>query len=152
MRLAYALAVTAFVVSPLSAQSPCKLEGVWQLVSGSADGKAYPGGASQIKIITKRHFAFLVQEPGGPKEMKTSADSLAAFRHAFAGGGTYTLQGTTYTERLEYFTDPAYVGMMLPFTCRTDGDRFYQTGTIPIFEGGKKVHDRKLEEVWRRVE
>ena len=63
-----------------------------------------------------------------------------------------TVQGTTYTEKLYYFADPAYVGKAVPFTCRTEGDRFYQSGIFPVLEGGKKVRDITFEEVWKRVE
>ena len=63
-----------------------------------------------------------------------------------------TVQGTTYTEQLDYFADPAYVGKAVPFTCRTEGDRFYQSGIFPVLEGGKKVRDITFEEVWKRVE
>jgi len=152
MRAVPLLALAALLASPLSAQSSCKLEGVWQLVSGSIDGKPYPSGVHSLKIITKGHFAVLSREPGVPKEMKSAADSLAAFRLMGFAGGTYTLQGTTYTETLDFFSDPAYVGKAVPFTCRTQGDRFYQSGNFPTLEGGKKVGDSKLEEVWRRVE
>jgi hypothetical protein len=62
------------------------------------------------------------------------------------------VQGTTYTAKIDYFSDPAYVGKTIPFTCRTEGDRFYQSGTFPVFVGGKKVRDIKFEEVWKRVE
>jgi len=86
------------------------------------------------------------------KEMKTIADSLQAFRTMNSGGGAYTLQGSTYTEKLEYFADPAYVGLSIPFTCKTEKDRFIQTGSIRILEGGRKVRNLKLEEVWRRIE
>jgi len=152
MRAVSFLAAAAFLASPLSAQSSCRLEGAWQLVSGSADGKPYPAGARGLKIITHGHFAVLSQEPGVPKEMKSPADSLAMFRHAGSAGGTYTLQGTTYTETLEYYPDPAYVGKAIPFVCRTEGDRFYQSGNVPILEHGKMVGNSKLEEVWKRIE
>jgi hypothetical protein len=152
MRALVVVATALSFASPLAGQSTCKVEGVWQLVSGSEDGKPYPAGAGELKIITKTHFAVFWQIPGGPKEMKSTADSLAAFRHAGAGGGTYTVQGTTYTEKLDYFPDPAYVGKNVAFTCRTEGDRFYQSGNFPVFEGGRKVRDAKIEEVWRRVE
>ncbi len=152
MRAVSFLAAAAFLASPLSAQSSCRLEGAWQLVSGAADGKPYPAGARALKIIAKGHFAVLSQEPGVPKELKSPADSLAMFRHTGSSGGTYTLQGTTYTENLDYYPDPAYVGIAIPFVCRTEGDRFYQSGTVPILEHGKKVGDSKLEEVWKRIE
>ena len=134
------------------AQAACRLEGVWQLVSGKADGQAYPASVRGIKLITKGHVAFLSEEARGVKELKSAADSLQAFRTMGAGGGTYTLQGTTYTETLDYFTDPAYTGRSVSFSCRTEGDRFFQTGLFPVFANGKKVRDVKLEEVWRRIE
>ena len=83
---------------------------------------------------------------------RAHADILRSPERRPAGGGPYTVQGTTYTEKLDYFSDPAYVGKAVPFTCRTEGDRFYQSGPFPIFEGGKKVRDIKLAEVWKRVE
>ena len=49
-------------------------------------------------------------------------------------------------------THQSYIGKAVPFSCRTEGDRFYQSGNLPIFEGGKKIRDSKLEEVWKRVE
>jgi hypothetical protein len=152
MRAVSLLVAAVLLVPPLSAQSTCKLEGVWQLVSGSTDGKPYPAGSREMKIITKGHFAVLWQEPGVPSTIKTPADSLAVFRHVGGGGGTYTVQGTTYTEKLDYFPDPRYVGKAIAFTCRVEGDRFYQSGSFPTFDGAKKVGDSKLEEVWKRVE
>jgi hypothetical protein len=152
MRAVSLLAAAALLAAPLSAQSSCKLEGVWQFVSGTADGNPYTAGNRGIKIITKGHFAVLEREPGLPQEMKTRADSLAAFTKTISGGGTYTVQGTTYTEKLDYFSDPAYLGKSIPFTCRTEGDRFYQSGNFPILEGGKKARDVKLDEVWKRIE
>ena len=152
MRELLAVAVVTLFAVPLPAQSSCKVEGVWQLVSGSADGKPYPAGSRYLKIITQGHFAGFWQEPGVPKELKSPADSLAAYRYMGAGGGTYTVQGTTYTEKLDYFADPAYIGKAVPFSCRTEGDRFDQPGNFPMFEGGKKIRDSKLEEVWKRVE
>ena len=105
-----------------------------------------------MKVITKSHFAFVGEEERGGRAMKTAADSLRAFRAVNSGGGTYTLKGSSYTEKLEYFTDPAYIGTSVTFSCRTEGDRFYQTGGFPIFENGRKVREAMLEEVWRRVE
>ena len=146
------VAFLVLVAQSAYAQTACRLEGVWQLVSGKANGQAYPASTRSIKIITKGHFAVLSEETRGVKELKTAADSLQAFRTMGAGGGTYRLQGTTYTETLDYFADPAYAGRSVSFTCRTEGDRFFQTGSFPVFENGTKVRDIKLEEVWRRIE
>jgi hypothetical protein len=134
------------------AQSSCKLVGVWELVSGKADGQPYPATLHQIKFITKNRWAWVSRQDTVIKELKTTADTLRALSTTGAGSGTYTVQGTTYTEKIEFFSDLAYLGQSLPFSCRTEGDRFYQTGNIPIFENGKKVRDLKIEEVYRRIE
>ena len=151
MRQACLAVLAGLIATPLAAQSTCKVEGVWELESGSADGKDYPAGSREMKMIANGHFAVFWRDASTPKELKTVADSLAAFRLAGGGGGRYSVQGSTYTEKIEYFSDPAYVGKSIPFTCRVDGDRFYQTGSIPVYEGGKKVRDSKLNEVWKRV-
>lgn len=105
-----------------------------------------------MKIITKEHFIFVGEEPGRIKEMKNAADSLTTFRKMESGGGTYTLKGTTYTETYNFFWDPAYVGLSISWTCRTQGDKLYQTGPFPIFRDGRKVRDMSISEVWRRIE
>jgi len=88
----------------------------------------------------------------GVKDMKSAADSLQAFRTMFSGGGTYTITGNSYKETIEYFANPVALGASIEFTCRTEGDRFIQTGSLPVMEAGKKVGDVPLEEVWRRLE
>jgi hypothetical protein len=152
MRTAIVLFVALMGSRSIYAQATCRLEGVWQLVSGSGDGTPYPATYRAIKLITKNHFAFVGEEERGVQDMKTAADSLRAFRTMASGGGTYTIRGNTYTEKLEYFSDPAYVGASVSFTCRTEGDRFYQTGSFPILENGRKLRDAKIDEVWRRIE
>jgi len=153
MRAAVIAALLPLVASvPLQAQSSCQLVGVWELVSGKADTASYPATLHQLKIITRTHWTFIAKMDNGIREMKTAADSLQVFRTTGAGSGTYTLQGTTYTETIEYFPDPAYIGMSIPYTCRTEGDRFVQTGTFPELQGGKTVHTWRLEEVYRRIE
>ena len=152
MRRTIAVALLLLVADVARSQAPCKLEGVWQLVSGKTDGKSYASSSREMKIIAKGHFAFVSEEDRGVKELRTVADTLQAYRTMASGGGTYAVQGTTYTEKLDYFSDPTYVGRSIVFSCRVEGDRFYQTGLFPVFEQGKKVRDTKLEEVWRRVE
>ena len=140
------------VARPVQAQTACRLVGVWELVSGKADGQAYPTTLHQLKFITRNRWVWIAKDDSSPKELRTSADSLQMFRTTGAGSGTYTVQGTTYTENVEFFADPAYIGQSIPFSCRTEGDRLYQTGNLPILQDGKKVRDLKLEEVYRRVE
>ena len=134
------------------AQAGCQLAGVWELVSGSTDGVPYPASLHARKLITRTHFAFITRDDGAIKDPRTAADTLAFLQSMAAGSGTYTVQGTTYTEKPEFFPDPAYIGRELPFTCRVEGDRFYQTGNVPVLQNGVRVGDVKLEEVWRRIE
>ena len=135
-------ALLAFLPASGVHQKPCALRGVWQLVSGKYGDYTTPKG----------HFAFVGEGDRGVKDMKSAADSLQAFRTMFSGGGTYTLNGNSYKETVEYYADPAGVGLSIEFTCRTEGDRFVQTGSLPVMEGGKKVGEVSLQEVWRRLE
>jgi len=139
---------------PAFGQASCRVEGAWELVSGNADGHPYPATLRQMKVITKGHFAFVGEEERGVIPMVTAAGTLRALRTTFSGGGTYTLGGNEYTEQFEYFSDPAYFGMSIsvPFTCRTDGDRFFLTGSFSMFQDGRKVREVRLEEEWRRIE
>ncbi|HVH66415.1 MAG TPA: hypothetical protein VM716_00960 [Gemmatimonadales bacterium] len=151
MRVAVAVALL-FLPRIADAQASCQPVGVWELVSGKTDTVPYPATLHSRKVITKTHFAFVTRDDSAIKPLRTTADSLAFLQSMAAGSGTYTLRGTTYTERPDFYPDPAYVGMDLAFTCRTEGDRLYQKGSVPVLQNGAKVGDVKLEEVWRRVE
>lgn len=84
---------------------------------------------------------------------KTKEDPLTAYMDAFsAGSGTYKLEGNKYTETVEFFPDPSYIGLSIDFTMRVEGNRLYQSGMFPVFENSKKVRDVLLEEVYERVE
>lgn len=150
MRLTIVLALLTLTQS-LHAQS-CRLIGVWELVSGKTDTTPYPATLHARKVITRTHFTVVSRDDGVTKTPKTTADSVAFFQSMAGVSGTYTLHGTTYTETPDYYPDPAYVGLALPFSCRTDGDRLYQSGSVPVLQNGVKVRDVKLEEVWRRIE
>jgi hypothetical protein len=65
-----------------------------------------------------------------------------------AAGGTYTLEGDTYKERVEFgrFGTPELqkvVGKEQTFQVEVDGDTMIQTGTLS--------NGQKLREVWKRV-
>jgi hypothetical protein len=152
MRICLPAILLLVVASPVRGQSQCQLTGVWELVSGKVDGQPYPTGLHQRKFITRSHWAWVLRQDTDLKDLKTVADTLAAYRTRAGGSGTYTVQGTTYTEKIESFPEPAYEGLAVPFTCRVEGDRFYQSGTFPIMRDGKKVRDQMLEEVYRRIE
>ncbi len=152
MRAALVAVLILPLSSPAHTQSRCQLEGVWELISGKADGTPYPAGIHEQKFITKTRWAWVTKEDAEVKELKSAADSLKAFRATTGGSGTYTVQGTTYTEKIEFFPEIAFIGTSIPFSCRVEGDRFYQSGKVPILRDGKKVRDVMIEEVYRRIE
>jgi predicted ester cyclase len=132
-------------------QPGCPVQGVWQLESATADGEAVEVGAwRQMKMITGSNFTWVGQEPG-PEAFLTRADSLAALRATAFGGGRYEVTEDTYTEHLDYFYNPEYVGRSVTFSCRVEGDTWYQEGEYPVIEGGQETRSVQLAEVWRRI-
>ena len=132
-------------------QPGCPVQGVWQLESATADGEAQEvGDWRQMKVISGSHFTWVGQEPG-PEALVTAADSLAALRATGFGGGRYEVTSDTYTEHLEYFSNSEYVGRSITFSCRVEGDTWYQEGEYPLLTGGQETGSAQLAEVWRRI-
>ncbi len=132
--------------------APCPVQGVWELVSGTVGGQPYPVTLHARKLITRRHWAWVQGDGGPPSRLVTVGDTLRALRASLGGTGTYTVSGSTYTETIDVYPLPGYRGMSLPFTCRVEGDRFYQSGKSPVVESGKVVGEVVIEEVYRRIE
>jgi hypothetical protein len=132
-------------------QAGCPVQGVWQLESATVDGEEREVGEwRQMKMIHGSHFAWVGQEPG-PEALMTPADSLAAFRAVGFGGGRYEVTEDTYTEHLDYFSNPEYVGRSVTFSCRVEGDTWHQEGEYPLVQGGQVTGSVQLDEVWRRI-
>jgi len=139
------------------AQQNPSLQSVWELISAKYDGKeVVKPNIKQYKLITKNHYVWIHQDKTSAIAAlanKTQKDSLSAYYdHFSAGAGTYTFTGNTYTETVEIFQEPQYIGRSLPFTVKIEGDRLYQSGKFPIFEGDKLVREMSLEEVYKRIE
>lgn len=66
---------------------------------GDTTFSTFDSTRKMIKIINSTHFAFLNHTIGAEKDSATSS--------FYAGGGEYILVDSTYTEKLEYFADPA---------------------------------------------
>lgn len=131
----------------------CQVRGVWELVSTSVDGadEVRPG-YRQRKVLTSRHFMWLGEDAKRDTlPLKTAMDSLRATR-IMGGSGTYTVQGNSYTERLDYFYQPNMIGQTLRATCRTVGDRWYHVFTVPFDTVAARGRFTRLSELWRRVE
>jgi len=106
-----------------------QLDGTWELVSG----QQLPKGARDIKIISGGHFIFVAYDTEKGKPLYT-------------GGGTYVVNGSSYSEHIDFASDEISTGLVgkdQPFTVKVDGDTFTQTGTLSNGKG--------LSETWKRV-
>lgn len=110
-----------------AAQSP--LDGTWELVSG----QPLPKGAHDVKIISAGHFMFVAYDTESGKPL-------------YAAGGTFALDGSSYTEHIDFMSEKISAGMIgkdQHFTVKIDGDTFTQTGT--------RSNGKYLSEVWKRA-
>ncbi len=104
--------------------SNINLQGAWKLLKGTLleNGKStitnYNNGISFIKIINKSHFAFL-------QHNNNKNDSSASFA---AGGGSYTLKDSSYTEHLQYCSAREWEGKDFTFTISINNDTLIQKG------------------------
>src|SRR5215510_9180523 len=110
------------------------LEGTWELIEAKytpPDPAFNLAEWRAIKILTKTHWVFLNQKREATKltSFTNDAELLAAAKTFGAGGGTYTLNGDTYTEHVQFFQAPNYVGMSLSWKITWEGDEWIQTGT-----------------------
>ena len=106
-----------------------QLDGAWELVSG----QPLPKGARDIKILSGGHFIFAAYDTETGKPL-------------YAAGGTYVLNGSSYTEHMDLADDKISVGLIgrdQSFTVEVDGDTFTQTGTL---SNGKPLSER-----WKRI-
>lgn len=111
-----------------------QLVGTWKLLSGTLIEKGdttvtdYTKDRSFVKIINDTHFAFLQHD------LSKGKDSAAA--SFSAGGGTYSLKDSTYTEHLEYCNAREWEGHDFPFTVTLNGDTLIQNGVEKIEAAG----------------
>ena len=121
-------------------ESKNSIEGSWKLVY--ADIKENDSlqikDLSQtdfIKIINGSHFAFFNQDKG------TSENFMA-------GAGTFTFNGSDYTETLDFINAPDYRGHVFPFKVEIKGDSLIQQGHEKIEAAGL---DRYILEKYIRI-
>jgi hypothetical protein len=86
----------------------------------------YTKNTSFIKIINNTHFAFLQHDLNKGKDSSTFV----------AGGGTYSLKDSLYTENLEYCSDRAWEGNSFPFTITINHDTLIQRGVEKVQNPG----------------
>lgn len=106
--------------------------GTWRLLNGTLIEKGdttvtdYTQNTSFIKIINDTHFAFLQHD------LKKGKDS-AVF---VAGGGTYSLSDSLYTEHLQYCSAREWEGNDFPFTISIKNDTLIQRGIEKVESAG----------------
>ena len=131
--IAVIVSCTAKVKSAETKNDPLPIAGTWKLLSGTLIEKGdttvtdYTKDVSFIKIINDTHFAFLKHS------LKDAKDSTNSFD---AGGGRYSLKGSTYTEHLEYCKEPEWEGHDFAFTISIKNDTLTQTGIEKIDNAG----------------
>lgn len=106
-----------------------QLEGAWEMVSG----QELPKGTRDIKIISGGHFVWVMYDAEKGKPLYT-------------GGGTYTLNGTSYVEHVDFMSEEISAGIVTKdqkFTVKLDGDTLTQTGALS--------NGQSLSETWKRV-
>jgi hypothetical protein len=115
------------------ANNPVPIAGTWKLLTGTLieNGDTlvtdYTGDVSFIKIINDSHFAFLLHD------LNQGKDSTAVFS---AGGGSYSLTDSLYTEHLEYCSDRAWEKNDFSFVVTIKNDTLIQRGVEKIEEAG----------------
>lgn len=127
------ITVFLFIILFISCREEVKkqniLIGTWRLQSGTLIEKGdttvvdYTKDISFIKIINETHFAFLQHD------QMFGRDSSAVF---VAGGGSYSLMGNVYKERLEYCSAREWEGNEFTFEIDVHQDTLIQRGLEKI--------------------
>lgn len=127
--VAAALVIVSCTVDINTNAGPVPLKGTWRLLNATliennnSTTTDYTKGRKFIKIINDTHFAFLHHD------LNKGADSPAVFS---AGGGSYKLKDSTYTESLEFCTDRAWEAHDFTFTVTIRNDTLVQKGIEKI--------------------
>jgi hypothetical protein len=119
-----------------ASKKPNQIMGTWQLSlykygSGTTDFTEASPNAGRIKLITDTHFTWV------------HFDKSTNIIHSSAGG-TYSLEGNTYTESIDYgLAMDSYLGNKPVYNIKVEGDNLFLTGEL--------VSGYKIEEVWQRI-
>ena len=122
------------------------IEGTWELISATTTEKdstfsTFDPTRKMVKIINPTHFAFLE-----PCHLRMEKDTTAS--SFYAGGGAYTLMDSVYTEKLEFFADPAWENHSFEFVVKIQNDTLIQKGTEKVEGLGI---DRVITEKYKRL-
>ena len=125
--------------------TPKPIAGTWKLLRGTLIQKGdttvtdYTKNVSFVKIINDTHFAFLQHD------LNKGKDSASA--SFVAGGGTYSLKDSSYTEHLQYCSDRVWEGHDFSFTITLKNDTLTQSGVEKV--EGTDVNRMNIEKYVR---
>lgn len=125
---------------PRFEEKELKIEGTWKLIYGEIKEKDSIkvkdlSKTDFIKIINKTHFAFFNQN-------KETSEGF------YGGGGSYTLKGNVYKEKLAYVAVEAIRNHEFTFNVKIIGDTLIQYGKEEVKEAGM---DRDIVEKYIRI-
>jgi len=145
MKPFFGIIALLFVFCACEKQSTSSLEGTWQLISATSTEKdstfsTFNPKVKMVKIINASHFAFLSHDITGAKDSTRAAYT--------AGGGTYTLKDSLYSENLEYFIDPQWENHKFEFVVKIQNDTLVQKGVEKLEKLGI---DRVIVEKYVRL-
>ena len=126
-------------------QNQLPIVGTWELIAATTTEKdstfsTFNPKIKMIKIINPTHFAFLSHDLSMGKDTATAAFT--------AGGGTYTLKDSVYTEHLEYFINRQWENNKFEFVVKISNDTLIQQGIEKIEKLGI---DHIIVETYKRV-
>ncbi len=126
-------------------QIPIPLVGTWELIAATSTERdsttsTFNPNNKMIKIINPTHFAFLSHDLNMGKDTATAAFT--------AGGGSYTLKDSVYTEHLDYFVDRNWENNKFEFVVSIVNDTLIQKGIEKVEKLGV---DHVIIEKYKRV-
>jgi hypothetical protein len=112
------------------------ITGAWKMEAyrhdiSSNSFTSWPDNRPEMKFITGKNFCWISYDSKTGKILSSA-------------GGTYTLEGDTYTENIEYGLGmDSYLGTKSKFKVRIEGDTMFITGSLSS--------GQRIEEIWHRV-
>lgn len=113
-----------------------KIEGVWKKLTYTDIYEiVHEWQREKYKFISSERFAWMDFDESTGQVFGT-------------GGGTYTFDGKTYTENLEYYLqDSTVIGTTITFSAEFNKGKWYHKGTFHTPNG-----DIEINEVWEKIE
>lgn len=143
-KLCYLLLVIPILFLGCDEKDDSPIEGVWELMeakwdfNGTVTDFERSDDVRMVKIFTEGHFTFL----------NLKADTIC--NNTFGGHGSYTIDETTFTEKLDFMFYEGDDGKSFTYEYVIKGDTLVQEGPISI--SPDQEIDWELREVYIRKE